>query len=241
VSEVERILVVDDDVEICDLIEIHLQNEGYEVVKAHSGNEALQALQQQDVQLIILDIMMGGMDGLEVCRRVRRQCNIPILFLSAKSEPLDKIMGLSTGADDYLTKPFNMLELLARVKAQLRRYLQLNPVNSTVAEGVIGLGELWINRLSHQVKAYGEEVHLTPTEFDILLLLASHPGRVFSAEEIFSRVWQEKYFESNNTVMVHMRKLREKLEINPQQPRLIKTVWGIGYKLNVERRDADVR
>lgn len=233
----ERILVVDDEVEIAELIEIHLQNEGYAVVKAHSGRQALTALEQQTIHLIILDIMMNEMDGLEVCRRVRRQSNIPILFLSAKSEAMDKILGLSTGADDYLTKPFNMLELLARVKAQLRRYLQLNPVNSTENSEVIDLSELRIDRLNHQVIVYGQEIHLTPTEFEILLLLASYPGRVFGAEEIFSRVWQEKYFESNNTVMVHIRKLREKVELNPQEPRLIKTVWGIGYKLNLDKGD----
>lgn len=227
----ERILVVDDEVEIADLIEIHLRNEGYHVVKAASGQQALDALAGRDVQLVILDIMMSGMDGLEVCRRVRRETNIPIIFLSAKAEDMDKIMGLSTGADDYLTKPFNMLELLARVKAQLRRYLQLNPKTSGENNQTIDLIDLVIDQLSHQVTVYGQEVHLTPTEFNILLLLASHPGRVFGAEEIFSRVWQEKYFESNNTVMVHIRKLREKLELNPQEPRLIKTVWGIGYKL----------
>ena len=231
----ERILVVDDEVEIAELIEIHLQNEGYAVVKAHSGKQALAALEEQTIHLIILDIMMNEMDGLEVCRRVRRQSNIPILFLSAKSEAMDKILGLSTGADDYLTKPFNMLELLARVKAQLRRYLQLNPVTGGDSGEVIDLGDIRIDRLSHQTFAYDREIHLTPTEFEILLLLASHPGRVFGAEEIFSRVWQEKYFESNNTVMVHIRKLREKVELNPQQPRLIKTVWGIGYKLNLDK------
>lgn len=231
----ERILVVDDEVEIAELIEIHLQNEGYAVVKAHSGKQALAALEEQTIHLIILDIMMNEMDGLEVCRRVRRQSNIPILFLSAKSEAMDKILGLSTGADDYLTKPFNMLELLARVKAQLRRYLQLNPVSKADSDEIIDLGDIRIDRLNHQTFAYDREIHLTPTEFEILLLLASYPGRVFSAEEIFSRVWQERYFESNNTVMVHIRKLREKVELNPQQPRLIRTVWGIGYKLNLDK------
>lgn len=229
----ERILVVDDEVEIADLIEIHLKNEGYQVVKAASGQQALDVLASQDVHLVILDVMMNGMDGLEVCRRVRRETTIPIIFLSAKAEDMDKIMGLSTGADDYLTKPFNMLELLARAKAQLRRYLQFSPKTSGEDNQIIDLADLVIDRLSHQVTVYGQEVHLTPTEFDILILLASHPGRVFSAEEIFSRVWQEKYFESNNTVMVHIRKLREKLELNPQEPRLIKTVWGIGYKLAI--------
>lgn len=232
----EHILVVDDEVEIADLIEIHLTNEGYRVSKAASGAQALQLLQTETVHLIILDIMMSGMDGLEVCRRVRRESNTPIIFLSAKAEDMDKILGLSTGADDYLTKPFNMLELLARVKAQLRRYLQLNPrPEQASSPDVIDLGELVIDQLSHLVAAYGQDVHLTPTEFDILVLLASHPGRVFSAEEIFSRVWQEKYFDSNNTVMVHIRKLREKLEIDPQHPQLIRTVWGIGYKLTVHQ------
>lgn len=233
----ERILVVDDEIEIADLIEIHLQNEGYEVIKAGSGQQALDALAGQLIHLVILDIMMNDMDGLEVCRRVRRDTNIPIIFLSAKAEDMDKVMGLSTGADDYLTKPFNVLELLARVKAQLRRYLQLNPHRSNSSNSQIDLGDLSLDRLNHQVFAYGREVHLTPTEFEILSLLSSHPGRVFGAEEIFSRVWQEKYFESNNTVMVHIRKLREKVELNPQAPRLIKTVWGIGYKLALNAWD----
>lgn len=230
----EHILVVDDEQEIADLIEIHLLNEGYRVSKAHNGEEALAILATEDIQLLILDVMMPGIDGFTVCRRVRRERTLPIIFLSARAEDMDKILGLSTGADDYLTKPFNMLELLARVKAQLRRYLQLNRVTQREEDETIQIGGLQVDRRSRSVIAYGNEVHLTPTEFGILHLLASHPGQVFSAEEIFSRVWDEKYFDSNNTVMVHIRKIREKVELNPREPLLIKTVWGIGYKIDAK-------
>lgn len=230
--EKETILIVDDEKEIADLIEIHLVNEGYRVIKAKNGQEALEALSQQKVQLMILDIMMPGIDGLEVCRHTRKENNIPIIMLSAKSEDMDKIMGLSTGADDYLVKPFNVLELLARVKSQLRRYLYLNPQTMpSPQDGSINIRGLCIDEQSHRVRIYDNEVNLTPTEFAILLLLASHPGRVFSAEEIFNSVWAERYYESNNTVMVHIRKIREKIEDDPRKPLYIKTVWGVGYKL----------
>lgn len=228
----ETILIVDDEKEIADLIEIHLVNEGYRVIKTHTGQQALDILEQGNIDLMILDIMMPGIDGLEVCRRTRKEGVIPIIMLSAKSQDMDKIMGLSTGADDYLTKPFNVLELLARVKSQLRRYLYLNPqTRPTAAEGRINVRGLTIDDQSHQVRIYDREVALTPTEFSILLLLANHPGQVFSAEEIFKAVWGERYYESNNTVMVHIRKIREKIEDDPRQPLYIKTVWGVGYKL----------
>ncbi len=226
----EKILIVDDEKEIAELIEIHLLNEGYLVTKAGSGEEALKYLAEEDIQLVILDIMMPGIDGLEVCRRIRRDKNIPILMLSAKSQDMDKILGLSTGADDYLTKPFNVLELLARVKSQLRRYLYLNPQNQK-SDDVIEIRGLVIDKKSHRVSVYDREVSLTPTEFEILSLLAANRGRVFSAEEIFEKVWQENYFESNNTVMVHIRKIREKTEDDPGNPLFIKTVWGVGYKI----------
>lgn len=227
----EKILVIDDEKEIAELIEIHLLNEGYEVYTANCGEQALTVLSEEDIQLAILDIMMPGIDGLEVCRRIRRDKNIPILMLSAKSQDMDKILGLSTGADDYLTKPFNVLELLARVKSQLRRYLYFNVQNPVVSNDLIKIRGLTIDKQSHKVSVYDREVSLTPTEYEILLLLASHPGRVFSAEEIFQNVWQENYFDSNNTVMVHIRKIREKIEDNPSSPLFIKTLWGVGYKI----------
>ncbi|MBE6082506.1 MULTISPECIES: response regulator transcription factor [Tissierellales] len=227
----EKILVVEDEKEISDLIEIYLVNDGYEVLKAYNGEEALNILKNERVHLIVLDIMMPGMDGLEVCRRVRENNNIPILMLSAKSEDMDKILGLTTGADDYLTKPFNPLELLARVKSQLRRYIYLNPNSEINDDNDINIKGLTINKKTHEVTVYGRKVDLTPIEFDILALLSQNPGRVFSGEEIFKEIWKEKYFEGNNTVMVHIRKIREKIEDNPRQPQFIKTVWGVGYKI----------
>jgi two-component system response regulator VanR len=230
----EQILIIEDEKEIADLIEIYLVNGGYKVYKANSGEEGLKILSEQSIQLVILDIMMPGIDGLEVCRIIRKDKNIPILMLSAKSEDMDKILGLSTGADDYLTKPFNPLELLARVKSQLRRYLFLNPnyrQNTAECEDIITIDGLVINKAKHTVTVYDREVNLTPTEFQILLLLASHRKRVFSADEIFERIWEERCFESRNTVMVHIRNIREKIEDNPRKPCFIKTVWGVGYKI----------
>lgn len=229
--ESQTILVVDDEKEIADLVGIYLQNDGYKVLKAYSGDRALELLEKEDVQLVILDIMMPGIDGLEVCRRIRREKNIPILMLSAKSQDMDKILGLTNGADDYMTKPFNPLELLARVKSQLRRFLFLNPANPENGAKTIQIQGLCIHAENHTVTVNGNHVSLTPTEFDILLLLAGSRGRVFSAEEIFQRVWKERYFDSDNTVMVHIRKIREKIEENPRKPVFIKTVWGVGYKI----------
>lgn len=230
--ETESILIIDDEKEIADLIEIYLQNEGYRVMKAYNGLDGMEILQKHNIQLVILDIMMPGIDGLEVCRRIRKEHNIPILMLSAKSQDMDKILGLSTGADDYMTKPFNPLELLARVKSQLRRYLFLNPRTHESQDDKVIIDGLSISPKNHKVTVFGNEVALTPTEFDILLLLASNRERVFSAEEIFERVWKEKYFDSDNTVMVHIRKIREKIEENPRKPVYIKTVWGVGYKID---------
>lgn len=230
--EKEKILIVEDEKEIANLIEIYLSNDGYRVLKAFNGKDALDILSKELVHLVILDIMMPGIDGLEVCRRIRQDKNIPILMLSAKSEDMDKIMGLSTGADDYLTKPFNPLELMARVKSQLRRYLYLNPKSTeNISNGIININGLIIDEKSHEVTLYDKLINLTPTEFDILLLLAKNKGTVFSAEEIFKRIWKEKYFEGNNTVMVHIRRVREKIEDNPREPMIIKTVWGVGYKI----------
>jgi DNA-binding response OmpR family regulator len=224
------ILVVDDETEIADLIEVHLRGEGYAVLKAATAEEALALLESRQVELVLLDVMMPGMDGFTACQEIRRRMNIPIIILSARSEDIDKIVGLSTGADDYLTKPFNPLELVARVKSQLRRYLYLNAPAERREDGLIRAGGLEIDPREHAVRLFREPVALTPTEFDILLLLAGNRGRVFSAEEIFERVWKEKYFHSNNTVMVHIRKIRERIEEDPGAPKHIITVWGVGYK-----------
>ncbi|MFD0869948.1 sigma-54 dependent response regulator [Chlamydia abortus] len=228
----KQVLIVDDDKEIAKLIEIYLVNEGYKVIKAHNGREALKVISTESIQLVILDVMMPGLDGLEVCRQIREKDNIPILMLSAKGEDIDKILGLTTGADDYMVKPFNPLELLARVKSLFRRTFDLNPQLQASGDGTITIHSLQINKSTHTVTVEGHRVNLTSLEFDILYLLASHPGRVFSAEEIFERVWKEKYYQSHNTVMVHISKLRDKLESEPGGTKLIQTVWGVGYKID---------
>lgn len=230
----EKILVVDDEKEIRNLIQIYLKNEGYDTVTAEDGIEALKALEKENFQLIILDIMMPRMDGIEACMKIRQEKNMPIIMLSAKSEDMDKIMGLTTGADDYITKPFNPLELVARVKSQLRRYIRFNNqelVNEVKQEGVIEVDDLIINVNTHEVKIDGKDVKLTPREFDILELLARNRGMVFSIERIYEAVWQEAFMESDNTVMVHIRKIREKIEKDSRKPEYIKTVWGVGYKI----------
>ncbi len=226
------ILIIDDEAEIAELIEVYLQNEGYRVYKAYNGIEGLRIIRDANIHLVILDIMMPGIDGMEVCRKIRAGKNIPIIMLSARSQDMDKIAGLGIGADDYMTKPFNPMELLARVKSQIRRYIYLNSnMNAGENTNVISIKGLSINKESHSVHVYDKEISLTPTEYEILLLLAGNPGRVFSAEEIFERVWKDKYFDSNNTVMVHIWRLREKIEINPKEPKIIETVWGVGYKI----------
>ncbi len=230
--EKTRILVVDDEKEIADLLEIYLISDGYEVLKAYNGEEGLEILNREQVDLLLLDVMMPGIDGLEMCRKVREDKNIPIIIVSAKTQELDKILGLSTGADDYVSKPFNPLELMARVKSQLRRYRELNPAHQKKADNQrIVLKNLEIDKITHQVRVYGEPVKLTPIEFDILYLLASHPGRVFSTDEIFEKVWHEKVYEANNTVMVHIRRLRGKMQDDARVDKIITTVWGVGYKI----------
>ena len=227
------ILVVDDENEIADLVEIYLVSDGYSVFKANDAQEGLDILEREDIHLVLLDIMMPGMNGLEMCKKIRETNNIPIIMISAKSTDLDKILGLGTGADDYVAKPFNPLEVSARVKSQLRRYTQLNP-NSNVHENVrneISIRGLTINKDNHKVTVYDEEVKLTPIEFDILYLLASNPGKVFSTDEIFEKVWNEKVYEANNTVMVHIRRLRGKMKEDERQDKIITTVWGVGYKI----------
>lgn len=226
------VLVVDDDKEIAELVEIHLVGDGYQVFKAYNGREGLAILEKEKIDLAILDIMMPGMDGLTLCRMIREKSNIPIIMLSAKATDKDKIVGLSTGADDYVIKPFNPLELTARVKSQLRRYTTLNPEAVKEEKNDLVVGPLVINRESHSVISYGRDVKLTPIEFDILYLLASNAGRVFSTDEIFERVWNERMYEANNTVMVHIRRLREKIELDSGNARIIETVWGVGYKIN---------
>ncbi|MCR5369497.1 MAG: response regulator transcription factor [Clostridium sp.] len=226
------ILVVDDEKEIADLVEIYLVSDGYKVFKAFNAKDGLDILAQEKIHLVLLDIMMPGMDGLTMCRKIRETNNIPIIMLSAKSTDLDKIRGLGTGADDYVTKPFNPLELTARVKSQLRRYTQLNPQSASESgSGDISLRGLTISRENHRVTVFGEDVKLTPIEFDILYLLASNPGRVFSTDEIFEQVWHEKVYEANNTVMVHIRRLRGKMKEDTRQNKIITTVWGVGYKI----------
>ena len=228
-----NILVVDDEQEIADLVEIYLVSDGYKVFKASNAQDGLAILDKEDIHLVLLDIMMPGMNGLEMCKKIRETNNIPIIMLSAKSTDLDKILGLGTGADDYVVKPFNPLELTARVKSQLRRYTQLNPYSNVheSSKNEISIRGLTINKDNHKVTVYDEEIKLTPIEFDILYLLASNAGKVFSTDEIFEKVWNEKVYEANNTVMVHIRRLRGKMKEDERQDKIITTVWGVGYKI----------
>lgn len=224
-----KILVVDDDDEIRNLLEICLNNEGFNVVKAFDGEDALNILEKESIQLIILDVMMPKLNGMEVCSIIRRSLNIPILMLSAKSEDMDKIQGIMTGADDYLTKPFNSLELVVRVKALLRRAYYFN--NASSSDNIINIDTLTIDKNQHRVTINEEEVPLTSREFDILYLLAVNRGSVLSSEDIFRKVWKEDYFQSNNTVMVHMSRIRDKIEKYTNGQKVIHTVWGVGYKI----------
>ena len=232
--EQRTILVTDDEKEIADLLEIYLVSDGYRVLKAYNAADGLELMNHNKVDLAVLDIMMPGMDGIEMCREIRRKSNIPVIFLSAKSTELDKILGLGCGADDYVTKPFSPLELNARVKSHLRRYTELNPSGAEAEEepaDEIRVRGLTINKAMHMVRVDGEEVRLTPLEFDILALLAEHPGKVFSTDEIFRLVWNETVYEANNTVMVHIRRLRTKIHDDSRENKIISTVWGVGYKI----------
>lgn len=224
------ILVVDDEKEIRDLLEINLRNEGYNVFKASCGEEALDILDREDINLIVLDIMMPGMNGLEVCSKVREKYNIPILMLSAKVEDMDKIQGIMTGADDYMCKPFNTLELIVRIKSLLRRTYFFN-TKQQESNNIIRIESMIIDKKKHKVTVDGNDVTFTAREFEILYLLATNRGRVFSAEEIFAKVWKEAYFQSNNTVMVHMSRIRDKIEQHIPGAGIIHTVWGVGYKI----------
>lgn len=226
----ETILVVDDEKEIRDLIAIYLKNEGYKVLQANNGEEGLAIIRKNQVHLIVLDIMMPKIDGIHMCMKVREIADMPIIMLSAKTQDIDKILGLTTGADDYVTKPFNPLELIARIKSQLRRYMKMG---SGIAQNKneIEIGNMHINTATHKVFVEGQEIKLTPREFSILELLARNRGIVFSTDQIYERVWNEQSFQSENTVMVHIRKIRQKIEENPRKPHYIKTVWGVGYKI----------
>ena len=229
--EKANILVVDDDKEIAELVGIHLREEGYEVYKAYSGKEALEIFKQERIDLVILDVMMPVMDGNQVCSKIRDTSAVPIIMLSAKDAEMDMVSSLYQGADDYVTKPFRPMELMARVKSQLRRFQSLGGGEQENA-GVIDLPNLWMDKRTRTVKVYDREVKLTPIEFDLLYLLASHPGQVFATDDIFEKVWKEKSFKMSNTVMVHIRRLRGKVEIDPRNAQIIKTVWGVGYKID---------
>lgn len=224
-----KILVCDDEREIVDAIEIYLSNEGYEILKAYDGKQALDVLKSEEVHLILMDIMMPEMNGIIATKKIREKYSIPIIMLSAKSEDTDKILGLNLGADDYITKPFNPLELIARVKSQLRRYTMLG--NFIEKTGIYKVGELVVDDEQKIVTVDGENVKLTPVEYKILLLLMQNQGKVFSIDNIYESVWNEPSYSAENTVAVHIRRIREKIEIDPKKPKYLKVVWGVGYKI----------
>lgn len=226
-----RILVVDDEPEIADLVEVYLKSEGCTVFKCGTGAQALSIVQTQDLDLAILDVMLPDSSGFTLCSEIRKDHRFPVLMLTAKGNDMDKITGLTIGADDYITKPFNPLELMARVKAQLRRYTRYNESKAENRD-VLDFNGLVINRSTHQCWLYDQELSLTPIEFDILWMLSENRGQVISAERLFETVWGEKYLDRNNTVMVHIRRLREKMGEPSRSPRFIKTVWGVGYKID---------
>ena len=226
-----NVLVCDDDREIVEAIEIYLSQEGYKVLKAYDGEEALKVLDREKVDLLIIDVMMPKLDGIRATLKIREKKNMPIIILSAKSEDADKILGLNVGADDYMTKPFNPLELTARVKSQLRRYTQLGSTIDKSNQAVYAVGGLSIDDEQKEVTVDGEPVRLTPIEYNILLLLVKNQGKVFSIDQIYESIWNEDAIGVDNTVAVHIRHIREKIEINPKEPRYLKVVWGVGYKI----------
>lgn len=226
-----KILVCDDDKEIVEAIEIYLTQDGHQVLEAYDGIEAVEILKKESVDLLIMDIMMPRMDGIRATLKIREKHNIPIIILSAKSEDADKILGLNIGTDDYITKPFNPLELVARVKSHLRRYMQLGSTAIKESEAIYTVGGLEINDDLKEVTVDGEPVKLTPIEYNILLLLVKHQGKVFSIDQIYENIWNENAVGVDNTVAVHIRHIREKIEINPKEPRYLKVVWGVGYKI----------
>lgn len=227
----EHILVVDDEPEIADLVEVYLKSEGFSVTKCGTGTAALEILRQQNVDLALLDVMLPDISGFVLCGEIRKEYHFPVLMLTAKTGDMDKITGLTIGADDYITKPFNPLELVARVRAQLRRSTRYNGADKPTAD-LLDFNGLLINKNTHEVRLYDRELGLTPLEIDILWLLASNRGQVISAERLFESVWGEKYLDRNNTVMVHIRRLREKMGEPSRNPKFIKTVWGVGYKID---------
>ena len=226
-----NILVCDDDHEIVDAIEIYLMQENYNVFKAYDGIEALEILKKEDIQLLIIDVMMPRLDGLHAIMKIRESSSIPIIILSAKNEDPDKILGLNVGADDYLPKPFNPLELVARVKSQLRRYTKLGNMPQE-SQAIYSVGGLVMNDETKEVTVDDEPVKLTPIEYNILLLLVKNQGRVYSIDQIYEQIWNEQAIGADNTVAVHIRHIREKIEINPREPRYLKVVWGVGYKID---------
>lgn len=225
-----NILVVDDEKEIADLVELYLKNENYSVHKFYGATDALRCIDSVPLDLAILDVMLPDIDGFTICKTIRENHTFPVIMLTAKVEDMDKIMGLTIGADDYITKPFNPLELIARVKAQLRRYTKYS-LNDKQSDNIIDFSGLVINRETHECTLFDKYLNLTPIEFSILWLLCENRGKVFSSEEIFEKVWGEKYLNNNNTVMVHIRRLREKMNEPLKNPKFIKTVWGVGYKI----------
>ena len=225
------ILICDDDRDIVSALDIYLTSEGYQTVKAYNGREALKAVEQREIHLILMDIMMPELDGIRATAKLREENNVPIILLTAKSEDTDKILGLNIGADDYITKPFNPLELVARVKSQLRRYTQLGNLNQQNSSQVYKCGGLMINDENKEVTVDGEPIKLTPIEYNILLLLVKNAGKVFSIDQIYEKIWNEDAIGADNTVAVHIRHIREKIEINPKEPRYLKVVWGVGYKI----------
>ena len=225
-----NILVCDDDKEIVDAIEIYLQQEGYQIYKAYDGEQAIKVLKEMNIQLLIIDIMMPRLDGIHATLKIREFSSVPIIFLSAKSEDTDKILGLNMGADDYITKPFNPLELVARVKSNLRRYTQLGSLN-VENNALYQVGGLCMNDDTKEVTVDGEPVKLTPIEYNSLVLLVKNQGKVFSIDQIYENIWNEEAIGADNTVAVHIRHIREKIEINPKEPRYLKVVWGVGYKV----------
>ncbi len=228
----EKIMIVDDEKEIADLVAVYLKNDGYEVVTCYHAAEALKCVEQEKIGLAILDVMLPDMDGFTLCQRIREKHLFPIIMLTAKVEDIDKINGLTVGADDYMTKPFNPLELLARVKTQLRRYNKYNTGRESVTEQKeVDIRGLHISRDNHKCSLNGKLLELTPIEFDILWYLCKKQGNVVSSEELFEAVWGEKYFDNNNTVMTHIARLREKMQEPPRKPRYIKTIWGVGYTI----------
>lgn len=226
-----NILVCDDDKEIVNAIEIYLSKEGYNILKAYNGKQALNVIANNEIHLIILDIMMPEMDGIEVANKVRKTESIPIIMLSAKSEDYDKVSGLNNGADDYVTKPFNPIELIARVNSQIRRYTRLGSIVNKEDENIYKTGELVIKDDTKEITVEGKEIKLTPTEYNILKFLTKNKGKVYSIEQIYENVWEDEAYGADNIIAVHIRHIREKIEINPKEPKYLKVIWGIGYKI----------